>query len=147
MSDAGMRSIKQSVPIALLRAREAVMAHFRPLLAARGYTEQQWRVMRVLDEFGSIDASQLADKSALLLPSLTRILQTLEEEGAIARIKDAQDKRRTLISLTDKSRDAIAKAAESTQAAYREIEDQFGAENMNQLLDLLDKLAQVKLRK
>ncbi|MCL4153571.1 UNVERIFIED_CONTAM: hypothetical protein GTU68_062158 [Idotea baltica] len=123
------------------------MAHFRPLLAARGYTEQQWRVMRVIDDAGMIDASQLAEKSALLLPSLTRILQALEDEGAIKRIKDPDDKRRTLISLTDRSRYAIEKAAESTQAAYREIEEQFGAENMAQLLELLDKLAKVKPRK
>ena len=45
------RSIRRSVPIALIRAREAVMAHFRPLLAQRGYTEQQWRVLRVLEHF------------------------------------------------------------------------------------------------
>ena len=48
-----MRSIERSIPIALLRAREAVMAHFRPLLADRGYTEQQWRVLRILNEYGA----------------------------------------------------------------------------------------------
>lgn len=34
----------------LLRAREVIMAHFRPMLARHDITERQWRVLRVLAE-------------------------------------------------------------------------------------------------
>lgn len=138
------RRLRRSVPIALLRAREAVMAHFRPLLAQRGYTEQQWRVLRALDEYGPIDATLLAEKSALLLPSLTRILQNLEEEGALTRKRDEKDRRRITVTLTDRSRAEIDAAADSTNKAYKEIEAQFGKENMDQLLELLSQLAKIK---
>jgi len=138
--------IGRNVPVALQRAREAVMGYFRPLLAERGYTEQQWRVLRMLDDEGPMDASLLSDKTVLLMPSLTRILKSLEEQGAIERKRDSEDKRRTLISLTEKSRAAIAAAAPSTIAAYEDIEAQFGAEKMDLLLELLDELAQVKPR-
>src|SRR5438105_334324 len=43
-----LRPFSQSLPMALLRAREAVMRHFRPSLQAAGLTEQQWRTMRAL---------------------------------------------------------------------------------------------------
>ena len=36
------------LPIALMRAREQVMAPIRNMLADSGITEQQWRVLRVL---------------------------------------------------------------------------------------------------
>ena len=41
---------KKSLTITLLRAREALMMSFRPMLAKHNFTEQQWRVLRVLGE-------------------------------------------------------------------------------------------------
>ena len=143
-SQTEVRSIRQSVPIALIRAREAVMAHFRPLLAQRGYTEQQWRVLRVLDEFGPLDPTQLADKAALLMPSLTRILKTLERGGAVIRKRDPDDGRRALIQISPKATKAIETATASSNAAYRDIEEQFGSENMKELLVLLERLSRIK---
>ncbi len=61
-----------ALPMALLRAREAVMARFRPLLDAHGINEQQWRVIRVLAEHPSLDATDLAQRANILAPSLTR---------------------------------------------------------------------------
>ena len=38
----------RSLPMQLLRAREAVMQRFRPHLRGHDMTDQQWRVVRVL---------------------------------------------------------------------------------------------------
>ncbi len=55
------RETGRSLPIALLRARESLMARFRPMLAAHGFTEQQWRVLRIVGEVDvSCDAASLA---------------------------------------------------------------------------------------
>ena len=43
-----LRPFTHSLPMALLRAREATMRWFRPHLAAHGLTEQRWRVLRAL---------------------------------------------------------------------------------------------------
>lgn len=66
------RETRRSLPIALLRAREAMMQHFRPMLAVHDLTEQQWRVLRVLAESGAKDATQLAELAQILGPSLSR---------------------------------------------------------------------------
>ena len=50
-------SIARSLPIALLRAREKVMAPFREMLSRTDITEQQWRVLRILSEFGPQDST------------------------------------------------------------------------------------------
>jgi len=44
----------RNLPLLLLQAREAVISHFRPLLNHFGLTEQQWRVIRVLEEKGNL---------------------------------------------------------------------------------------------
>jgi homoprotocatechuate degradation regulator HpaR len=73
-----LRDFQHSLPMELLKAREAAMSRFRPMLRRHGLTEQQWRVVRALAAYQKIDASELAKKSFLLAPSLTRILQFLE---------------------------------------------------------------------
>ena len=84
-----IRSFKDSLPTQLLQAREAAMSRFRPMLRRHGLTEQRWRVIRAIHEHGEIDASELARRSFLLSPSLTRILKYLEIE---------KDKRRELVA-------------------------------------------------
>ena len=77
-----------ALPMALLRARELLMDRFRPLLLENGVTEQQWRVLRVLDERGMMDPKDLAQAACLLNPSLTRIMQLLEKKALIARASE-----------------------------------------------------------
>lgn len=140
------RDTSQSLPIALLRARDVVMSRFRPLLAEHGFTEQQWRVLRVLDESGPMEALDLAERCVILPPSLTRILKTLESADWISRKSQARDKRRFEISITAKARDAIRKATPDSNAVYADIEKVYGAARMRELLGLLDDLAKVKVR-
>ena len=45
-----MPATDRSLPIALLRARERVMGPIRALLSGADLTEQQWRVLRVVQE-------------------------------------------------------------------------------------------------
>ena len=63
----------RSLAIAMLRAREAMMLSFRPVLAKHGFTEQQWRVLRVLGEKGTSDAGQVAFDACILAPSLQEL--------------------------------------------------------------------------
>ncbi len=132
-----MRDFRHSLPMELLKAREAAMARFRPLLRDHGLTEQQWRVLRALSEETDIDASKLAEKSFLLAPSLTRILQHLESESLISRERSTNDNRRAVVSLTAKGRRLFKKMAPQSEALYAVIEKEIGKEKIEQLYDLL----------
>ena len=83
---APLRPFSHSLPMALLRARESVMRHFRPSLQAASLTEQQWRALRALNGQKEIDATRLASATFLLAPSLTRILRDLEGRGLVPRV-------------------------------------------------------------
>ena len=41
-----------SINIALIQARESMMAFFRPIFNQHNITEQQWRIVRLLAENG-----------------------------------------------------------------------------------------------
>ena len=135
-----MRDFKHSLPMELMKAREATMALFRPMLRDHGLTEQQWRVIRALSESNGIDAGELADRSFLLAPSLTRILQHLESESLINRKQDASDNRKAVVHLSAKGRRLFEKVAPHSESLYEAIEDKFGATRLQKLYDLLSDL-------
>ncbi len=141
-----LRGVERSLTIALLRAREATMNHFRPRLARHDLTEQQWRVIRVLADSGptELDATEIAARSVILTPSLTRILRALEDRGIIVRSKADNDGRRWEISLTDDGRILFDAIAPQTETAYRSIEEKLGKEDCAMLLSLLEKLSAIE---
>ncbi len=121
----------------LLRAREAAMSRFRPMLRRHGLTEQQWRVIRALADHPDISASELAQRSFLLSPSLTRILQFLEGEEILKRTGDATDQRRSVFRLTAKGRRLFANVAPDSARLYADIEREFGDKRLDELYRLL----------
>ena len=132
-----MRDFQHSLPMELLKARESAMARFRPMLRDHGLTEQQWRVVRTLAAFGNIDATELARRSFLLAPSLTRILQYLENEKLVNRSSDRADQRRSVFVLTAKGRKLFAEVAPDSESLYAGIEAEFGSEKLQSLYELL----------
>lgn len=140
LDDGLLLSTDRAVPMVLLRAREAVMQHFRPVFGEVGITEQQWRVLRVVCEAGTIDASTLASRACLLPPSLTRMLKLLEERKWLAVKRDASDGRRIIIASTIEGRDFVNQFAPRAAAVYAKLVSAFGAEQVAQLVDLLNAL-------
>lgn len=134
---ATLRDLDHSLPLQLLKAREAAMAKFRPMLKRHGLTEQQWRVIRVLAAFEDIDATTLAQRSKLLPPSLTRILRYLEGQQMVARRADEQDQRRATFALTGQGRAKFDEVGPDSEQLYAHIEKEFGADNLTRLYTLL----------
>lgn len=130
----------RSLPIALLRARERVMGPIRTLLQSTGVTEQQWRVLRILDESGPMEPTRIADKACLLLPSLTRILQKLESKRMIERQPDSADRRKQVVRISRIGQELIADNLEESLALIAQVRNRMGAEKYERLLDLLNEL-------
>jgi len=133
-------STSRSLPIALLRARERVMGPIRAMLVDAKVTEQQWRVLRVLHESGALDPTRIAEQACLLLPSLTRILQKLEEKALIQREPDLSDKRKQIVQITKSGAALIEANFEASIAAMEKVRTQMGPDRYEALLDLLNEL-------
>ena len=142
-----LRRTRRSLPIALLRARETVMGPIREMLSQSDINEQKWRVLRVLDERGPCELTQVAKDACLLLPSLTRIIRAMEEEGLATRATDPEDRRKTIASITDAGRALIVAHLAESNAIFARLERDFGHEKLEQLLDLLDELQALDLYK
>jgi homoprotocatechuate degradation regulator HpaR len=135
----------RSLPIALLRTRERIMVPIREMLQQSGISEQQWRVLRVVDEAGEMEQTAIAQAACLQLPSLTRILRSMESDGLVGRRTDAADRRRTLVSVTTAGKVLITRHRQRNAQIFAHVEAEFGREKLDLLLDLLDELQQVRM--
>lgn len=114
------------------------MGHFRPILARHNVTEQQWRVLRLLNERGQIDASELAQGAALLAPSLTRMIKSLEDRNLIRTTKDASDGRRLLVTIDEAGVSLLEEVRPESLKIYEDLELRIGRDKIEALVALLN---------
>jgi len=134
------RNLVSALPLSLVRARESVMSHFRNLLRRYNLTEPQWRVLRTINVLHDIEMTELSRITALLMPSLSRIVRELEVRGYLSKEADPTDLRRTLVRLTEAGRSLVAMASPECEAVYCAIRDVMGNEKVRQLNALLAEL-------
>jgi len=139
-----MRKFDDSLPLKLLKAREATMNFFRPILQEISLTEQQWRIIRALKEFGPLESKQLAERCCILSPSLTGIIKRLEQQNFIKREQSSEDQRRVLLSLTSHANDVFDEVSPRLEACYQKMTVQFSEEKMQQLKELLTLMAKIE---
>src|ERR1700742_4996536 len=135
-----MREFSRSLPMSLLRAREAVMRQFRPSLRNHGLTEQQWRILRALTAVETIEVTELARVAFLLGPSLSRILRDLEARHLIERRVAKADLRRAMVSISAKGLKLIEAVAPSSEAIYAAMTRRYGARKLAELQEMLHAL-------
>ncbi len=138
-----MRPYAQSLPLALLRARESVMSRLRPVLRDHDVTEQQWRALRTLAEVGEVEVTVLAGLICLLPSSLSRILRDLAARGLIQRRTSEEDMRRGLVSILPAGLALIRLVSPKAVAANLAIETQFGAARLAALKGELNALCEI----
>ena len=130
----------RNLPRLLLQAREAVMVHTRPSLREHGLSDQQWRVLRVLGEHGTVETGRVAREAYILGPSLTGVLARMERDGLVRRERDAEDQRRTVVEATAKGRKMVERLQDTVESHYRWLEQSLGKQKLLQLYELLDEL-------
>lgn len=136
-----LRAFEDSLPMALLRARESVMRYFRPVLSEHDLTEQQWRVLRALrDSDMPMSVGALAERTFLLGPSLSRMLASMDERGLIERAT-AADARRAEISISEQGLALVSDIAPSSERSYGRIDALLDPGELDVLYGLLAKLS------
>lgn len=128
----------ESLPILLQKARESVVLTVRKTLAGFDLTEQQWRVIRTIYLNGELNAQTLASQSAILGPSLSRILNRLEQDGYLLRKISPGDQRELIISLSAKGKRLHQKVQPKVQANYDSLNAKLSAKKISELVGLLD---------
>jgi homoprotocatechuate degradation regulator HpaR len=130
----------RNLPQLMLQAREALMAHFRPILNENGVTEQQWRIVRTLLMQGPLEPRQLCELCQISSPSIVGVLLRMEEAGLVDRERMPDDQRRVRVSVTTRGRQLGRRMIPAIEERYASIEKLVGVETLQRAYDVLDAL-------
>ncbi len=93
--------------------------------------------MRALMEGKRIEIGELAERVFILKPSATRTVKNLQVRNIVSRSRSSTDQRRAFIALTHKGRQLLDELAPHSELEYARITKLIGAQNMQQLYELL----------
>jgi len=106
--------------IALRRILRATEIYARELAQSVGLTSSQLRVLQIIA--GKPDASatpkELSRQMRLSQGTITALVDKLETQGQVVRVRSAADRRQTDVTLTDAGRATVDNAPDALQQRY-----------------------------
>ncbi len=100
----------------------------------------EWRVIANLGTAGTLSAKQIGDRAHMHKTKVSRAAAALEESGLIMRSTDDNDKRSTILSLTDKGRDVYSRIVPVALEFASELESALDPADVKALDRVLSKL-------
>lgn len=93
---------ENQICFALYTASRLVIQGYGPRLESLGVSYLQYMTLLILWERDGLSVKQIAERMLLDSGTLTPMLKRMESKGLIRRIRDPEDERSVLISLTQK---------------------------------------------
>ena len=100
----------------------------------------EWRVMAVLARFAGLSAREVADRTAMDKVAVSRALARLVDAGRVSRHMHDNDKRRSVLDLTEAGWAIHEVVAPMARQREREVLDKLDAQERIWLDRILDKL-------
>lgn len=104
MSDNNSENICRGIGSWIVSTAHAFRRALECELAQQGVTFRQWEVMAWLDSDGAQPQNELAEKMNLEAQTLAGILARMERDGWLTRQSCTEDRRRKLITASDKTK-------------------------------------------
>ena len=102
-----------------------VMAHQRHAVAHvwndRSVSKTNLHVLMLMEQLGSLPMGRLATLVDVSLPSLTGIVDRMEEHGLVSRGRDENDRRVVVVQLADKGRQILVELEQARRDLLRRV--------------------------
>jgi DNA-binding MarR family transcriptional regulator len=103
----------------------------------------QYSLLFGLADKTELPASQLAAVADLAPATVTQMLDHLESDGLVARVRSERDKRVVLVSLTGRGRQEVEQRRARFEGRWREALSDFSDEELTAAAAVLDRLRQL----
>lgn len=130
-----LESLETEVAVLMRRARRVIAlraAMVHPDLMPTSYV-----VLNLINERGPLRASHVAETFALDKGAVSRQVQHLTELGLVERSPDPDDRRASMLSVTDEGHERLAAVLASRRARLRERLDDWGDGQLAEFVDHL----------
>ena len=100
----------------------------------------QGRLLRLLEQEGSMTQAALSERAQLRPPTVAELLEKLENAGMIARARDTEDRRRMIVSVTERGRSEIESLRDSGAQFAEDLFSGLTENEIETMLALVEKL-------
>lgn len=100
----------------------------------------QGRLLRLLAQEGSMTQAALSERAQLRPPTVAELLEKLENAGMIARARDTEDRRRVIVSVTERGRGEIESMHDSGAQFAEDLFSGLTENEIETMLALVEKL-------
>jgi len=138
----------QDLPVAayvrLIRTADALHASVSKGLAAEGLTPSQFSTLKVLRLRGPQAQRDIAKYLLKTGGNVTVVVDNLEKQGYVARVRDTEDRRMTFVKLTALGEETFDRVYPAHLLRIRNAMSNLGDANLERLFHLLTKLNEVE---
>jgi DNA-binding MarR family transcriptional regulator len=138
-NDAPGRFVAGYLPYLLARASHLISGEFHRHLKAQRVPVMAWRVMASLWD-GPMSAREVADIILQKQPTVSKLLERMERQGLVHRETDPDDRRRIVVSLSERGRAIAGPLIEAARGHERAVLEPFGERNAAALVAVLQRL-------
>lgn len=111
-------SVSRSILVSIRRIIRTVALHSRRLMEEHDLTTVQLAALHELALQGPVSARELAQRVEVSQPTMTGVLDRLEQRQLITRVRSSKDRRALVISATDQGRELLASAPPLLQQQF-----------------------------
>ena len=132
-------SLREEALLNVVRTSATMTDELEDLLKARGITNTQYNVLRILRgaEPDGLCRNELRDRMLTRMPDVTRLLDRMEEAGLVARSRDNEDRRLVSTRITPAGRKVVDDLDSPVHEFHQRRMAHVSDEQLQRLIDLL----------
>ena len=135
------RFVHEYLGYLLGQANHALYKEFDAHVRAAGLSSVEWRVLATLHDGEPLTVSRLAKEVLSKQPTVTKLVQRMAEQGLVLLSADADDQRRTLVSITAAGRRLVRPLVSKARAHETAMLSSLATSEKTALKRLLGKIA------
>lgn len=126
--------------VKLARSYSVFNKHTHTHIRSTGLTPTQFAVVECLGHRGKMTLGELSDKMLMSCGNITLVVQNLEKEHQVKRVRSSTDRRVVHVDLTDEGRQRFAAIFPEHAAHIHQLTHALSPEEQSTLAELLKKL-------
>ncbi|MEW4453220.1 MarR family transcriptional regulator [Bremerella sp. JC817] len=133
-------SKEQEAILNILRTSDLFHNRLGRLLRDYGLTGSQYNVLRILRGEGKpLPSLEIAGRLIQVVPAITGLIDRLEKQELVSRVRCEKDRRVVYVAITDKALEILANIDQPLMDAHKRLMGHLTEVELQQLIDLLEK--------
>jgi len=124
----------------IVRVSNAYMMKMEKSLKKLNINSTSWRILLILREQGALSVTDIAGHAVVKMPTITKSTYKLQTEGLVQIKTSDNDRRVSIVVLTEKGSKAVSDIINNTKKTFEHIYDGLSSNEIEQLNEVLQKL-------